>query len=160
VAQAKRQLLNVITELIHNQTLVIAACAWAIAQLLKVIVVLVQEKRVAWNYLVTSGGMPSSHTATVCALATAVALNYGTGSVYFSIAVVLAVIVMYDAAGVRQSVGQHSAFLNRIVKEFSYITDSTEREKVFREFIGHTPFQVIVGAVLGILIAWGWVSLL
>jgi acid phosphatase family membrane protein YuiD len=79
------------------------------------------------------------------------------GSIYFSIAVVLAIIVMYDAAGVRQSVGQHSAFLNRLVKELSFKTTRLEREEDFREFIGHTPVQVFVGALLGIFITWLWI---
>jgi acid phosphatase family membrane protein YuiD len=147
------------SELIHNTTLIIAAVTWAITQILKVLIVLVQEKRIAWHYFVTSGGMPSSHTSSVCALATSIAMLYGLGSVYFSIAVVLAVVVMYDAAGVRQSVGQHSAILNRIIKEFTFKTTRTEREKDFREFIGHTPFQVFVGALLGILVAWAWVTI-
>jgi uncharacterized protein len=137
----------------------IAAVTWAITQVLKVIVVLVQEKRIAWNFFITSGGMPSSHTATVCALATAIAMTEGMASIYFSISVVLAVIVMYDAAGVRQSVGQHSAFLNRIVKEFSFHPSKVNRGKDFREFIGHTPLQVFVGALLGVFIAWIWVVL-
>jgi acid phosphatase family membrane protein YuiD len=145
------------SDLVHNQVLIIAAATWAITQVLKVVVILVQEKRLAWSYFVTSGGMPSSHTATVCALATAIAMTAGMGSIYFSIAVVLAVIVMYDAAGVRQSVGQHSVVLNRLVKEFSFKVTKLERQKDFREFIGHTPFQVFIGAILGILIAWIWV---
>jgi uncharacterized protein len=143
-----------VSDLLDNKTLIIAAVAWIIAQILKVIVILVQERRLAWNYFVTSGGMPSSHTATVCALATAIAMTEGMGTIYFSISVVLAVIVMYDAAGVRQSVGQHSAFLNRIVKEFSF-----NLSKDFREFVGHTPLQVFIGAILGVLIAWIWVVL-
>jgi uncharacterized protein len=143
------------SEFVNNKVLIIAICTWAITQVLKVAVILVQEKRIAWNYFVTSGGMPSSHSATVCALATAIAMTEGVGSVFFSISVVLAAIVMYDAAGVRQSVGQHSAVLNRIVKEFSFKTTG-DKQKDFREFIGHTPFQVIIGAVLGILIAWIW----
>jgi len=142
------------SDLLQNQTLIIAAVTWAITQILKVIVVLFQEKRLAWNYFFTSGGMPSSHTATVCALATAIAMTAGVGSIYFSITVVLAVIVMYDAAGVRQSVGQHSVILNRLVKELSFKATREERQKVFREFIGHTPIQVFIGAILGILIAW------
>ena len=157
MAKAERQVLTVLSDLWSNQVLIIAACSWAIAQILKVLVILFQERRIAWSYFVTSGGMPSSHTATVCALATAIALIYGVSSVHFSIAAVLAVIVMYDSAGVRQSVGQHSAFLNRIIKELSFKTTKTEREKVFREFIGHTPFQVFVGAALGILFAWSWI---
>jgi uncharacterized protein len=148
-----------LSDLLSNQILVIAVCTWGITQILKVIVILIQEKRLAWSYFVTSGGMPSSHTATVCALSTSIAMTVGVSSIYFSIAVVLAVIVMYDAAGVRQSVGQHSVVLNRIVKEFSFKVPKPEREKDFREFIGHTPFQVFVGALLGIGIAWVWVIL-
>ena len=140
-----------------NIVLIISAATWAITQTLKVIIILVQEKRLDWSYFVTSGGMPSSHSATVCALATSVAMTEGLASVFFSISVVLAVIVMYDAAGVRQSVGQHSAVLNRIVREFKF--NSTKGlEQNFREFIGHTPFQVFIGAILGILISWSWVT--
>jgi uncharacterized protein len=142
------------SDLLDNKILIIAAIAWIIAQILKVVVILIQERRLAWNYLVTSGGMPSSHTATVCALATAIGMTVGMASTYFSISVVLAVIVMYDAAGVRQSVGQHSAFLNLIVKEFSFRQSKVDMRKNFREFIGHTPLQVFIGAILGVLIAW------
>jgi len=146
------------TDFINNKILIIAICTWAITQVLKVIVILIQERRIAWNYFVTSGGMPSSHSSTVCALATSIGMVMGVGSVYFAIAVVLAAVVMYDAAGVRQSVGQHSAVLNRIVKEFSFKI-SGDTQKDFREFVGHTPFQVIIGAVVGILIAWAWVTI-
>jgi acid phosphatase family membrane protein YuiD len=148
-----------VDDFLNNKILVIAAATWAITQVLKVLVILVQERRIAWNYFVTSGGMPSSHTATVCALATAIAMTIGVGSTYFAIAVVLAVIVMYDAAGVRQSVGQHSAILNRLVRDFSFHVSRQDREKDLREFIGHTPFQVFVGALLGVFVAWVWVVL-
>jgi uncharacterized protein len=148
-----------LSDLAGNKILLIALCSWAIAQILKVIVILFQEKRIAWNYFFTSGGMPSAHTATVCALATSIAMLEGMGSVAFGITAVLAVIVMYDAAGVRQSVGQHSAILNLIVKEMSTKLTKLEREKDFREFIGHTPFQVLIGALLGVLVAWTWVTI-
>jgi uncharacterized protein len=148
-----------LSDFLDNKVLIISAATWAITQILKVLIILVQERRVAWNYFITSGGMPSAHTATVCALCTSIAMTVGVGSIFFSIAVVLAVIVMYDAAGVRQSVGQHSAVLNRLVKEFSFRTTKQDREEVFREFIGHTPFQVFVGALLGIFVAWTWVVL-
>jgi acid phosphatase family membrane protein YuiD len=139
--------------------LLIAVCAWVIAQITKVTLVLVQEKRLAWNFFFSSGGMPSAHAATVCALTTAVAMTLGMGSPYFSIAVVLAIIVIYDAAGVRQSVGQHSVVLNRLVREFSFKKPRPAFEKDFKEFIGHTPIQVFMGAVQGILIAWLWVTI-
>lgn len=142
-----------------NIVLLVSAATWAIAQILKVLVILVQEKRLDWSYFVISGGMPSAHTATVCALATSIAMTAGLGSVYFSISVVLAAIVMYDSAGVRQSVGQHSIMLNHIVKEFKIKSSKTGLEQNFREFVGHTPFQVFIGAVLGVIIAWSWVTI-
>ncbi len=86
-------------------------------------------------------------------------MTVGIESIYFAIAAVLAVIVMYDSAGVRQSVGQHSVVLNRIVKEFKFKASKTEMQQNFREFVGHTRFQVFIGAVLGIVIAWIWVTL-
>lgn len=138
-----------LSDLVHNDILLVSIATWIIIQVLKVIIILVQEKRVAWNYFVTAGGMPSSHSATVCALCTSIAITSGLGSVYFSIAFVLAVIVMYDAAGVRQSVGQQSVIINRIVK-----THKLEIDQTLREFIGHTHLQVLVGALLGILISW------
>jgi uncharacterized protein len=149
----------VLSDLGHNQILIISLVSWAVAQVLKVVVVLVQERRIAWHFFITSGGMPSSHTSTVCALATAIAMTVGMASIYFSISVVLAVIVMYDAAGVRQSVGQQSAILNRIVKEMSFKITRSDVQKDLREFVGHTPFQVFIGAILGIVIAWTWITL-
>jgi uncharacterized protein len=148
-----------LSDLIHNQVLIIAACTWIITQIIKTIVILVQEKRLDWNYMISSGGMPSAHSATVCSLATSIAMTQGMGTVYFSIAAILAIIVMYDAAGVRQSVGKHSAFLNRLVKELSFKTTPSEREEDFREFIGHTPFQVLIGALLGVFVTWLWLFL-
>ncbi len=146
-----------LAELVHNQILIISLCTWAITQITKVLIILVQEKRIAWNFLLSSGGMPSAHTATVCALATTIALTLGVGSAYFGIAVVFAVIVIYDAAGIRQSVGQHSVVLNRIVKEFSFKKGKSAIEQELREFIGHTPFQVLIGGLLGVFTAWLWV---
>jgi acid phosphatase family membrane protein YuiD len=148
-----------LSDFIHNQTLILAGITWVIAQAIKTGVILFQQKRLDWNYMISSGGMPSAHSATVCSLATSIAMTEGMGSVYFSIAVVLAIIVMYDAAGVRQSVGEHSAFLNRLIKELSFKTTRSEREEDFREFIGHTPFQVLIGALLGIIITWLWIFL-
>lgn len=148
-----------LSDLGHNKILWISLVSWAIAQVLKVIVVLVQERRIAWNFLFTSGGMPSSHCATVCALATAVAMTAGMNSIFFSISVVLAVIVMYDAAGVRQSVGQQSAVLNRLIREISLKASFSDMQKDLREFVGHTPFQVFMGSALGIFVAWTWIVL-
>jgi acid phosphatase family membrane protein YuiD len=127
-----------------------------VAQLLKVLFVLVREKRLDLRYFVASGGMPSAHSAMVCALATAVAMTQGLSSVVFAITAILAMLIMYDAAGVRQAVSRQSIILNRIVKEFRVRRPRGEVERDLREFIGHTPFQVIAGATLGILTAWLW----
>ena len=145
-------------EIITNKVLVISFCAWAVAQLLKVVVILVREKRLDLSYLVGSGGMPSAHSAVVSALATAVAITQGLGSVAFGIAAILAVVVMYAAAGLRQSVGQQAVVLNRIIQELRF-RRIAELERDLREFIGHTQFQVIAGAMLGILIAWLWLTI-
>ena len=146
-------------EIITNLALVIPVSAWAIAQLIKVFVVLARERRFDWWFLVRSGGMPSAHTALVCALATTVAMMLGFNSVAFAIAAILAMVVMYDAAGVRQAVGRQSKILNRIVKELREKRPRDEVERDLREFIGHTQYQVIAGAVLGILVAWVWLTL-
>jgi len=138
---------------------VISFCAWALAQLLKVFVILVREKRLDLRSFVGSGGMPSAHSAVVCALATSVAMTQGLGSVVFGITAILAVVVMYDAAGVRQSVGQQAAVLNRIVQELRFRRPIAELEHDLREFIGHTQVQVILGAILGILVAWLWLTI-
>ena len=147
------------SDLLDNQILIISVFTWAVTQILKVIVILIQERRLAWNYFITSGGMPSSHTSTVCALATAIALTEGMSSVYFAIAVILASIVMYDAAGVRQDVGHQSAIINRIVQELRSKATLTDIRHELREIVGHTPSQVFVGAVLGIFIAWSWIAI-
>jgi len=149
----------VLYEIITNKMLIVPACAWAAAQLLKVFITLVKEKRLDLRYLVISGGMPSAHSAVVSALATVAAMIYGLGSAAFGITAILAFIVLYDAAGVRQSVGQQSVVLNRIIRELRYKHPIAELERDLREFIGHTSFQVIVGAVLGIFIAWLWLTI-
>lgn len=146
-------------EIIMNKALVIPAGAWVVSQVLKVLVVLAREKRLELRFLVGSGGMPSSHTALVCSLATVVGMTQGFGSVVFAVVAILAMVVMYDAAGVRRAVGRQSTILNRIVKELLEKRPRDEVERHLREFIGHTPFQVIVGAALGIFIAWLWLTI-
>ena len=146
-------------EIITNKALVIPVSAWAISQLIKLFVTLAREKRFDWWFLFRSGGMPSSHTALVCALATAVAMMWGLNSVAFAITAILAMVVMYDAAGVRQAVSRQSIILNRIVRELREKRPRDEVERDLREFIGHTQFQVIAGAILGVLVAWVWLTI-
>ncbi len=146
-------------EIITNQALVVPVSAWTIAQLTKMSIALLQGKGLDFRYMVSSGGMPSAHSAVVTALATTVGMTQGIGSALFGATVILAMIVMYDAAGVRQSVSQQSVVLNRIVRELRLKHSITSLEADMRELIGHTPFQVIVGAVSGLALAWLWITI-
>jgi len=142
-----------------NETLLIATTSWVVAQFLKVVGGLIRERRLDMSFFIRSGGMPSSHTALVTSLATSVGILRGLNSVEFAIAAVFASIVMYDAAGVRRSVGQQSVILNRILLELREHRPKDVEHDV-RELFGHTPFQVFSGGLLGIGIAvvWLWLS--
>lgn len=146
-------------EIITNKVLIIPLCSWAIAQLLKAIIILIKKKQLDLRYLVISGGMPSSHSAFVSALATTVALIEGMGSVAFGISVIFALVIMYDAAGIRQSVGQQSIVLNRILRELGTRRPVTALGRDLRELLGHTRIQVIIGGLLGIIVAWSWLAI-
>jgi len=146
----------VFSEIVTNKILMIPICSWAIAQVLKVVILLLRKKQLDLRLLVFSGGMPSSHSALVTALATSVALIAGFRSVAFGISAIFALVVIYDAAGVRRSVGQQSAILNRIIREFRERRPAAEWGHDLREFVGHTPLQVIIGALTGIVVAWSW----
>jgi len=132
---------------------VLAACvlAWAIAQLSKPVIHYVHTRRLNIRYLVTAGGMPSSHSAVVVALATRIGMDTGLSSVDFALAAVFAAVVMYDAAGVRQAVSLQARVLNRMLTEM--LEAQRFNEHRLRELIGHTPFEVFVGALLGALSA-------
>lgn len=154
--QGKEFIQAMFYDLITNWVLIIPLCAWVLAQLIKLLTALVQGKGIDLSFFVSSGGMPSAHSAMVSALATAVAMTDGFGSVFFAISVILASIVMYDAAGVRQSVGHQSVVLNRIILELKRKEPLVKIEADLRELMGHTPFEVIIGAALGITLAWSW----
>ena len=147
-----------LSELINNNVLIAPLLSWAVAQLCKVILFLLEKRKLELRYLVSSGGMPSSHSALVAGLATAVALVEGVGSVTFGISVVLAFIVMYDAATVRHSVGQQAVILNRVLKEIQERRPVKVLGRELKELIGHSPLEVLVGGFLGIGIAWLWIN--
>lgn len=134
--------------LLDNRILLASFLAWAVAQVSKAIIDLIQQRRLILSRLVSSGGMPSSHSALVTGLATATGRVSGLGSAAFAIAVVMASIVMYDAAGVRRAVSIQARILNQMIDEM--FQGSPMAEKRLRELIGHTPIQVFVGALLGI----------
>ena len=143
--------MNYLTGLIANYVLICAVAGWFAAQFIKCTRYIVKNKRFDFAILMSSGGMPSSHSSTVCAVVVATARVCGTSSPEFALAFILAFIVMYDAAGVRRAAGEQAKVLNRIAQDISE-GDTKYLDKDLKEFIGHTPFQVVVGALLGIVI--------
>jgi len=138
--------------ILNNQVLLVALIACLIAQTLKLVVELIKHGKVSIRYLVSTGGMPSAHSTLVSALATGVGQAKGWGSSEFAIACLFAVIVMYDAAGVRQAVGKQAKILNQIIDEMFQEGKEVNEERL-KELLGHTPFQVLVGLILGISIS-------
>jgi hypothetical protein len=136
----------------QNQVLLASLIACFTAQGLKVIIELIRNRKINFRFLVTTGGMPSAHSALVGGLATGVGLTSGWSSSDFAIAALFAVIVMYDAAGVRQAAGKQARILNKLLDElFQGETNFTEER--LKELLGHTPVQVLAGLTLGIMIA-------
>lgn len=127
--------------------------AAAIAQILKFIGYILTHKSMNFKILTTTGGMPSSHSSGTVALATVVGFICGFESVEFAIAAGFSIIVMYDAAGLRRSAGKTAACLNKMMEEF-YEGKPLDPSKKLKELLGHTPFEVFVGAILGIAIAY------
>lgn len=140
-------------DLVANIPLVAALAATFIAQLLKVFLVLASEKRWAFDRMLDTGGMPSSHSAAVSALAVSLGVLHGWGSPAFAISAVLGSIVMYDATGIRRAAGRHAEMINDLVKELSHLFDEGFQPQVLKTLLGHTYPQVVVGALLGILTA-------
>lgn len=134
-----------------NLILNLAILAWAVAQALKVAVVLVQRHKLDWRFILSGGGMPSSHSAFVCACAASTGNLYGWSTPLFAVAVVLAVVVMYDAANVRRAAGQQARILNYIMDHWNEMPPELLGQKL-KELLGHTPLQVFFGALLGIAI--------
>jgi acid phosphatase family membrane protein YuiD len=127
-----------------------ATLAWAIAQILKVGVVSVRKRHLDLRVLAETGGMPSSHSAIVAALATSVGRLNGVTSDTFAIALIFSIVVMYDAQGVRRAAGLQAAVLNRLVDDL--MAQRGIQETRLRELLGHTPVEVLVGAALGIVV--------
>lgn len=139
-------------QLWNNSVLWTAVTGWAAAQIIKFILVFLLYRKVDFRRFTGSGGMPSSHSALVVSLAVSVGFVEGFDSLLFAACTVIALVVMYDAAGVRRSAGQQAAILNRIVEDWGR-EDYTHTEKRLKELLGHTPIEVIAGALLGMIIA-------
>lgn len=148
--------MDIIWDLLSNRIFLVAAAGWAVAQILKTLITLALTRSFDPERLFGSGGMPSSHSSTVCALTTAVVMQYGAASFEFAISAVLAIIVMYDAAGVRRETGTQAVVLNRFMDMFAHLDspdDPQFTQEKLKELVGHTPLQVFAGAVLGIVLA-------
>lgn len=139
--------------LLENRVLMVALIASLIAQVTKLAIELGKNRKINIRVLVETGGMPSAHSALVTALATGVGLKMGWSSPDFAIAAIFAIIVMYDAAGVRQAAGKQARILNQIIDEL-FREHPTFNEDRLKELLGHTPFQVIVGSALGVTIGF------
>ena len=143
-----------------NRILIITLTVWALAQTIKVFLGVVREKRFNFKWFIGTGGMPSSHAAGATALATTCGLSQGFCSPIFALAVVFALVTMFDAQGVRRSTGQQAEILNKILDDI-YWKGKIESQRLV-ELIGHTPTQVFAGAVIGLILSvilynfWFW----
>lgn len=133
------------------QAFVACFLSWFLSQLAKVVPGLVMGKRFNFRWLFDTGGMPSSHSATVACMATAVALYYGMNSMPFLVASLVSLIIMFDAASVRRNAGRQARILNKMLDEF-YERGEVQEHRL-KELLGHTPFEVFVGAFVGIIMA-------
>ena len=141
--------MQVVLDIITNKCIYVPFLLWCVVQMYKVITDLVKNKKLNIKRLVGAGGMPSSHAAVVCSLASCVGKQYGFGSGEFAIAIIMACIVMYDAAGIRRAAGKQAAVLNKIVNTPGLSKIQVQEKLV--EALGHTPIQVLVGATIGII---------
>ena len=135
-----------------NTVLWAAVISWAIAQTLKIFTSLTAERRVDWSKVMGPGGMPSSHSAFVTSLAVGIGLTEGWDSGMFAVSFVFAAVVMYDAAGVRRAAGKQARVLNQLMTIM--LKEGHLPATKLRELLGHTPFEVVMGALLGTAVAW------
>ncbi len=133
-----------------NPILSAAILAWFFAQVIKTVLDSVRAGELCLKRFWETGGMPSSHSATVCALASAIAFRDGFGSSTFAVAVILATVVMYDAMGIRHAAGEHAREINEIRKQLGGHDDEDD----LAENLGHRPAEVMSGALFGILMGW------
>lgn len=142
--------MEIINDIITNKCVYVPIVLWFLIQLFKFLTELIINKKLNLKRLVGAGGMPSSHSAIVCALAVLIGREYGFDSGNFGIAIIMAFVVMYDAAGVRRAAGKQARILNKILETPGLTTLEVQGKLV--EVLGHTPIQVFVGAIIGIIV--------
>jgi hypothetical protein len=135
-----------------NQMFFTVLLAWLVAQTLKVTLGVIREKKFNFKWFVGTGGMPSSHAATVSALAASTGFTFGFMSPFFALAFFFAFIIMFDAQGARRQSGHQAEALNKIIEDI-YLNKGIQQERL-RELLGHTPVEVFIGGAIGILVAF------
>ncbi|MFZ5809185.1 MAG: divergent PAP2 family protein [Chloroflexota bacterium] len=143
-------------EIFRNYLLICGGIAWIIAQTIKVPIEYLQTRKWNWALLFRAGGMPSSHSALVTGVAHAAGLFYGFNSPWFAIAATLAIVVVYDATGIRRQAGKHAELINAMINDLA--SGHPLKEEQLREVLGHTPLEAFAGVLLGIATAQiGWI---
>lgn len=140
-----------VSAILNNPVLIAAIIAWALAQLIKLPIDFLRHKRWNWAILLRAGGMPSSHSALVTAAAHGIALTMGYDSTVFALSVVLAIIVIYDATGIRRQAGRHATMINAMIRQLR--EGHPLKVEQLREVLGHSPLEAFVGLLLGLLVA-------
>ncbi len=135
----------------HNYVLIAGLIAWALAQMLKVPVEYLQTRRFNWALLVQAGGMPSSHSALIVGIAHGIGLSMGFDSALFALAFAIAMIVIYDATGIRRQAGKHAELINAMINDLA--AGNPLKEEQLREVLGHTPLEALGGILLGLIVA-------
>ncbi|MEA4816480.1 MAG: divergent PAP2 family protein [Lachnospiraceae bacterium] len=136
------------SQIILNKTIWVAVLAWAIAQAMKIVINAFQNKTIDLKLIYSTGGMPSSHSAFVTSASISIGRIYGFDSGLFALSVIFSLIVMYDSAGVRRAAGTHATAINLLLN-----INGVTLEEQLKELLGHTPIQVVIGAILGMIIA-------
>jgi acid phosphatase family membrane protein YuiD len=142
---------DIFIQIISNKIFMTMLLAWIVAQTIKVSIGIILQRKFDFRWFVGTGGMPSSHAAGAACLATTVGLEYGFNTVYFALAAAFAIVVMFDAQGVRRATGKQAYILNKMMEDI-YFKGRIHEDRL-RELIGHTPVEVIVGFLLGVIIA-------
>lgn len=143
---------EIFTQILRNKIFIVTVLTWVTAQSIKVIIGGIRQKKFDFRWFVGTGGMPSSHAAGASCLATTIGFNYGFSSVYFALAASFAIVVMFDAQGVRRASGRQARILNKVMEDIYW--KGRIHEGRLRELIGHTPVEVIAGFLLGVTIAF------
>ena len=137
-------------ELLRNRFLTTGVASWFAAQVIKTLIHAIINKKLVLERMVGDGGMPSAHSATVTSLAVISALSFGFDSFQFAVTALLAMIVCHDAMGVRLETGKQAQIINEMIEAFEALTKKDLPEMKLKEFVGHTPIQVVAGILLGI----------